>query len=28
LHRARLMLQKRLAPQLRRLAPKRRRFPC
>ncbi len=27
LHRARLMLQKRLAPQLRRLAPKRRRFP-
>ena len=27
LHRARIMLQTRLAPQLRRLAPKRRRFP-
>ncbi len=27
LHRARIMLQMRLAPQLRRLAPKRRRFP-
>jgi RNA polymerase sigma-70 factor (ECF subfamily) len=27
LHRARIMLQKRLAPQLRPLAPKRRRFP-
>ena len=27
LHRARIMLQKRLAPQLKRLSPKRRRFP-
>ena len=27
LHRARIMLQRRLAPQLQRLAPKRRRFP-
>lgn len=27
LHRARIMLQRRLAPQLRQLAPKRRRFP-